>query len=102
MSQTNLSKFQRFQNKVIRKYIKHEDDDSQLDIDQLHEKYKIEALNVRMMRRAKNTWEKLGNIEPELQDMTAQMNGNQTMDHYWWRRVGAYVDLEDPEPNYSN
>ena len=95
MSHTNLNKFQRFQNKVLRKYIKHEDDNSQLDIDQLHEKYKIEALNTRMMRRAMNTWEKLGNIEPELQDMAAQMNGDQTIHHYWWKRVGAYVDQEE-------
>ena len=101
MSQTNLNKYQRFQNKVLRKFIKQEDDD-QLDIDQLHEKYKIEVLNVRMMRRAKNTWEKLQNIEPELGDMTAQMNGDQTTDHYWWRRVGAYVEQEDPEPDYGN
>ena len=49
-----------------------------------------------MMRRAKNTWEKLGNIEPELQDMTAQMNGDQTIDHYWWRRMGALCGSRGP------
>ena len=50
MSDSNANKFQKFQNEILRKYTK-ETDDEDLTIEQLHENYKIEPLNIRMNRR---------------------------------------------------
>ena len=58
MSETNKNKFQKFQNKVIRRYINYkaeEDEENENTIEDLHEQYKIEPINQRMHRRTKTT-----------------------------------------------
>ena len=99
MSDSNANEFQKFQNKILRKYIKGTDDED-LTIEQLHEKYKIEPLNIRMNRRAKNTWTKFERIDQEVAEASLELNNLDTVDHYWWRRIGKYIGADDPVPRY--
>ena len=66
---------------------------------ELHDKYKVEAINSRMYRRAQNTWNKLKSINDELIERTEAVdNENDTRDHYWWRRISLYVNSDVPDP----
>ena len=104
MSETNKDKFQKFQNKVIRRYINYkaeEDEDNENTIEDLHEQYKIEPINQRMHRRAKITWNKFAQIEPEITTASIELkNDRDRRDHYWWRRMAPYVEREAPEARY--
>ena len=99
MSDSNANKFQKFQNKILRKYIKGADVED-LTIEQLHGKCKIEPLNLRMNRRAKNTWTKFERIDQEVAEASMELNNSDTADHYWWRRIGKYIGADDPVPRY--
>ena len=96
---SNANKFQKFQNKILRKYIKGTNDED-LTIEQLHEKYKIEPLNLRMNRRAKNIWTKFERIDQKVAEASLELNNSDTADHYWWRRIGKYIGADDPVPRY--
>merc|ERR1712105_15863 len=49
-SNTNIKKMQQFQNRVIRTATKENEEDNQLTISELHNKYKIEAINIWLYR----------------------------------------------------
>ena len=99
MSRTNENKWQKFQNRTIRKLIKEEGDED--SIEELHVKYKLEAVNTRMYRRAFATWEKFADLESELAEKSMEENRNQDQkDHYWWRRMAAYLEEDDLEPRF--
>ena len=72
---TNKNKWQKFQNRTIRKLIKEEGDED--SIEELHVKYKLEAVNTRMYRRAVATWEKFADLESELAEKSMEENRNQ-------------------------
>ena len=99
MAKTEKERIQLFQNGIIRQYTRNNEDDFDLTIEDLHEKYKIEAINVRMYGRAQKTWNKLRSINEELVERTeATDNENDTRDHYWWRRISPYVNSDAPNP----
>ena len=98
MSRTNKNKWQKFQNRTIRKFIKEEGDEDS-SIEELHAKYNLEAINSRMYRRAVATCEKFVDLESELAEKSMEENRNQDQkDHYWWRRMAAYLEEDDSEP----
>ena len=98
MAKTNKEKIQQFQNGTLRQYTRRNEEDRELTIEELHDKYKMEAINVRMHRRAQKTWHKLRNINGELVDRSQAEDRTGTRDHYWWRRISPYINDEDPEP----
>ena len=106
MSETNKDKFQKFQNKVIRRYLNYkaeeeEDEENENTIGDLHDQYKIEPINQHMYRRAKTTWDKFALIEPEITTASIELNAErENRDHYWWRRMAPYVEGEAPEARY--
>ena len=51
-SKTNLKKIQQFQNRVLRTATLRNNDDNTLTIGELHNKYKVEAINTRFYRLA--------------------------------------------------
>ena len=88
MSETNKDKFQKFRNKVIRRYINYkveeeEDEENENTIEDLHDQYKIEPINQRTYRRAKTTWNKFTLIEPEITRASIELNNErENWDHY--------------------
>ena len=73
MSRTNKNKWQEFQNRTIRKLIKEKGDEDST-IEELHVKYKLEAVNTRMYRRAVATWEKFADLESEVAEKSMEEN----------------------------
>ena len=91
---------QRLQNKPI-KFIK-SNEQEELTIKEIHEKYKIEAYNVRLHRRGSKLWDKFTTAEEELTNRSlVENNNNHLNDHYWWRRIANTIEREEPEPIYT-
>ena len=76
-------------------------EDSHMTIEQLHEKFGLETMNVRLYNRMTKTWNKIQGLNEELYNITEEANNEYIRDHNWWPRVdGAYV--ADPlEPMYT-
>ena len=91
-----MKKWQNFQNSTLRNFIKHRNDDEN-DIEIIHRNNKCEAINTRMRRRAEKVWERLTEHEPELINNTMEANNSEWSDHYWWRRLGGYMEEDPPE-----
>ena len=98
MSKDNKNKMQKFQNNVLRRYIDHDSTDS---IEVLHNKYKVETINVRMHRRAVKTWDSLKEVDAETCARSIEASEDHLIkDHYWWRRIAPYAEGEAPPPEY--
>ena len=98
ISKENKNRMQKFQNNVLRRYIDHDSADS---IEVLHNKYKIEPINIRMHRRAVNTWDSLKEVDAETCARSVEASEDSLItDHYWWRRIAPYAEGEAPPPEY--
>ena len=102
MAKTDKEKIQQFQNGTLRQYTRNQVEDTDLTIQDLHDKYNIETINTRMFRRANKTWDKLRTLNVELTERSLQQDQNEQRDHYWWRRISPFVNGEQPEPWYMN
>ena len=79
---------QRIQNRGIKFINKH--GQAELNIEEIHQNFKIDAINVRLHTRLTKSWEKFTRIETELAERSATENDdNETKDHYWWRRLAS-------------
>lgn len=100
-SKTNIKKFQQFQNKVIRNATRRNEEDNGLTIQELHQKYKIEAINTRLHRLTKKIWDKLVLTNEDLTNQSREEDDNDTdRDHSWWKRISPYVNGVEPQPSY--
>ena len=54
-----------------------------------------------MLNRAIKTWEKIKELNPELTTRSENININETPDHYWWPRLGKYINQPPPQPKYN-
>ena len=99
MSKTNMKKYQSFQNRIIRNFIAPPEEKFD-PIEELHERYNIEALNTRFQRRGKKTWSRLDE-DGEIKMLTQQLDHDERADHYWWRRVGIWVQEDDEDPIFD-
>ena len=102
-SNTKKMKLQKLQNNVIRKFIhwNAEDTDDDENIEQLHQLYKIELINVRMYRRARKSWDKLAIIDEALCNSSIEASQERNFkDHYWWKRVTSIIEEDKPEAEY--
>lgn len=101
-SNTNYKKMQQFQNKAIRNAIKGNEEGQELNTEQLHEKYKIQAVNVRFHQLANKIWDNFGLINNNLLNESNRMNTlHEARDHSWWRRISFFVAQDPPEPKYQ-
>ena len=103
MSRSNKNKIQKCQNNIIRKYIHRgvEEELQDENIRDMHIRYKIEPVNVRMHRRAKKTWERFCDIDEAVSGRSLEANDEaEGRDHFWWRRVAPFVMGEDPEEEF--
>ncbi|MEL7079661.1 MAG: reverse transcriptase domain-containing protein, partial [Cyanobacteria bacterium J06582_2] len=83
ISKTSMLKLQRVQNQCIKTITRTEEENRNLTMKQLHEKYNMEPLNVRFWNRAKNIWEKLRTTNEDLVQKSTEMNTQPGRDHYW-------------------
>ena len=104
MSETNKNKLQQFQNKNIRQLHfkgRNNEDEVRLTLKEMHKLYKLDPINIRIYKRAQATWERFRNLNPELAEISQQIDeeiGQINRDHYWWPRVGAYINKVELEP----
>ena len=102
-SSTKKMKLQKLQNNVIGKFIhwNAENTDDDENIEQLHQRYKIEPINVRMYRRARKTWDKLPVKDEALCNRSIESSQERNFkDHCWWKRVVSIIEEDEPEPDY--
>ena len=99
-SKNNIRKMQVVQNRALRQAVKGTDD-NHLTIKEIHEKYGIEAVNVRLSTRLAKLWQKIERTQPDLHQRTMDANDNGLRDHAWWPRAGRVAALDPPEPSYT-
>ena len=90
-------KMQRVQNRALQYAVKGTDDRHKT-IEQLHEMFEIDALNVRLYNRMMKTWHKIQELDEDLYNAMEQANNEDTRDHNWWPRVGRAYIMDPPEP----
>ena len=100
LSKSNKIKLQRLQNQAL-KFIMSNDEEN-MTLQQAHEKYNIDPVNVRLHKRGLKTWTKFVRNEQELAEKSIQLNeDNTTRDHYWWGRIGRIQDQDEPDGIYT-
>lgn len=101
LSKTNTKRIQQHQNKQIRRAIRASAGDEGLTIEELHNKYKIDAINTRLQNSLKKVYDKLAVLNPGLIRETEALNGEDQPDHYWWRRLSPRALADDEDPVYE-
>ena len=98
-SRATLMKMQRVQSRALKQSVKGTDD-RHLSIQEIHEKYKVDAINVRLAARLAKTWSKLEVRHQELYNRSTSANDNGIRGHAWWPRAGRVATLDIPELLY--
>ena len=93
-------KMQHAQNTALRNAVRGTED-SHMTVEQLHEKFGLETMNVRLCNRMTKTWNKIQGLNEELYDITEEANNDGMRDHNWWLRVGRAYVADPPEPMYT-
>ena len=87
---------------VLRTATSENEEDRQLTISELHQKYKLEAINSRLQRLACKVWQNLSITNETLVNESREENDDVTsQDHYWWRRISPYIEGGEPQPEYN-
>ena len=99
-SATNLLTMQRIQNKNL-KMIALNTDHHRETMEQLHERYEIETINIRFYRATLKLWNKMGESKPEIYQKSMRENNSPFLDHSWWKRVATVIEEGEPNPRYT-
>ena len=59
-----------------------------MTIEDIHEKYNIQAINMRLDTRFRKTWNKMERINKDLYNDSIRTARQGQRDHYWWPSVG--------------
>ena len=96
-SNTAVAKFQKMQNKTIRRIIK--DPDTTLErIEELHEEFKLETINTRLHRRANRAWDRTSIKDPDLIERAREARDDHTSrEHRWWPLASRKIEGPAPE-----
>ena len=97
-SQTSLREIQRVQNIAIRGAAKEKPNETRSTNQQLHEKFKVEAINTRIYNQAKTTWQKMEILYPELINSLSESVESTPKDHAWWPSTCRFISNPPPEP----
>ena len=76
-------------------------EDSHMTVEQLHEKFGLETMNVRLYYRITKTWNKIQALNEDLYNITKAANNEGVRQHNWWPRVGRAYVADPPEPMYT-
>ena len=92
---------QRVQNRALRNAVRNTEDRYKT-VEELHNLFQIEPLNVRLYNRLQKTWNKIQDLDAVLYDNTEMANNNNIRDHKWWPRVGRVYVQDPPDPMYTH
>ena len=92
---------QRVQNRALYNAVRNTEDRYKT-VEELHNLFQIEPLNVRLYNRLQKTWNKIQELDAELYDNTEMANNNNIRDHSWWPRVGHAYLQDPPDPMYTH
>ena len=67
----------------------------------LHNRFKLEPLNIRIHRLGNRTWDRLTSVYPILIDDSNSIDAEGGPDHKWWPRLSPAVNSDPPTPYYS-
>ena len=70
-------------------------------IEDLHDIYNLETVNVRMYRALKKLWDKMRRKEPNIYSELTEENNSIFNDHKWWNRPALFLEREESEPVYT-
>ena len=99
-SRPNMLNMQRVQNKNLQNISRYTDNRDK-NVEELHETYSMEPLNIRFHRVITKLWSKLEQKEQQLCNRSMALNDGQD-DHYWWKRAAKFLTEEEPEPIYTS
>ena len=99
LAKKNIMKLQRLQNRALKLAVRRTDD-RYMTIKDIHEKYNIQAINVRLDTRFRKTWDKMERINEDLYNDSIRTAREGQRDHYWWPSVGRAYLAPPPEPVY--
>ena len=99
-SRKQIINMQRTQNQNLRLVAKNTDNRDKT-IQQLHEHYNVEAVNVRLHRQANKLWNKFQLKETNVANISLIQNQNTRRDHNWWPRAAKKLCTDEPEPIYT-
>ena len=99
-SRTQIINMQRIQNQNLRLVAKNTDNRDKT-IQQLHEHYNVEAVNVRLHRQANKLWNKFQLKETNVANISLIQNRNTRRDHNWWPCAAKRLCTDEPEPIYT-
>ena len=86
------------QNIAIRGAAKEKPNETRSTNQQLHEKFKVEAINTRIYNQAKTTWQKMEILYPELINSLSESVESTPKDHAWWPSTCRFISNPPPEP----
>ena len=96
---TNIRKLQTVQSKAIRAIAK-EGRDRRSTNEILHKRYNIEPVNQRLFNLATRTWQKLSQSDPEVTELSEQLDNYPGREHKWWPRTSVLMRSNYPDPIY--
>ena len=71
-----------------------------LSIQELHEHFGLEPMNIRCYNAVDKLWTKMEIKEPRIHQQSTEENNNEFNDHLWWKRTALFLERRIPEPRY--
>ena len=100
-SKSHTLQMQRVQNRALHNAVR-DTEDWYKTVEELHNLFQIEPLNVRLYNRLQKTWNTIQELDVELYDQTEMANNNNIRDHNCWTRVGHEYVQDPPDPMYTH
>ena len=99
-SKTGMQRMQRVQSIALRRAAKirpRQENSTNMDI---HRRYQMEPINIRLFNQTAKIWQKLEAQEHNLTGQAVELNRGHPKDHSWWPTIGSYMRGGPPEPRY--
>ena len=96
---SNIIKMQRVQNKNL-KFVAAYTENANKTVEEFHQHYKVEVINVRMYNAVNKLWRKMEVKDEELCNKSMRENNDQFLGHRWWKRTALFLEDGEPEPLY--
>ena len=93
-------KLERVQNVSVKKAAKEGKLRKRSTNESLHNRLNIEPINTRLYDQTNKILTKLRLHEPELVDLSNQLNAEQRWEHSWWPTVEIHISKDHPVPSF--
>ena len=99
-STANISKLQKSQNKALRSCWPGNTIEERVTNIQLHNRFSLETINVRLHSLACRVWTKMEILHNDLTTQSNDLNNINGDDHRWWPRLSPYIVRGESAPLY--